>query len=269
MNQVANRAPNRTRWSPLAFMCLLAGVVALVAPTPAGAQDDAATAELTPACTTGPYRTPATLTVRASADPVEVVAGDITASLQAGEIESLLVPSGTTIDQVTLNGSSDGVSEPDGPACPPPEFVPQLQGAFGVALREACTVDGADVGALLVIKQPYRASFGALATIDLVINGETMSFELASPSVIELDDDAVVPPVVTFAGLSVDVFEGEYPAGNPVLPTAEYPACDSPPSDETPPPSSTDDPPSSNDNPPPSGNDAAPLSVPLSPRFTG
>ena len=267
MSQSVNRATHRARWAPLASIGLLCGVVAMVAPTPAGAQDDAATAVLSTACTTGPFRLPATLQVRAGAERVEVVAGDVTASLEAEERETLVVPTGITIGEITLNGSSDGVLETANAACPPPEFYPDLTSAFQVTLRGACTVDGTDVGALLAIEQPYRASFGALATIDLIINGETTTVELASPEVIELDDDAVVPPVVTFAGLSVDVYEGESAVGYSFLNT--YPACDSPsPTSETPP-SSTDDPPSSNDDPPSSGNDGAPISTPLSPKFTG
>ena len=141
-------------------------------------------------CTTGPFRLPATLQVRAGAERVEVVAGDVTASLEAEERETLVVPTGITIGEITLNGSSDGVLETANAACPPPEFYPDLTSAFQVTLRGACTVDGTDVGALLAIG---AATHGGMDTESAIAFGRSAGLGSAEARVREVLAETSAP----------------------------------------------------------------------------
>lgn len=225
------------------------GIIALVGTVlmgvqPAGARDDAPTAQLAQACATGPFRVPAALFVVAGSGPVDVVAGDVEVTLVAFESQTVEVPAGTGIDDVTLNGESAGVSAVDGPACPPPDFLPALVSTFQVTFFNGCPASQPPVAAQLGVTEAERSAFPRRFTVDLVVDGELQTFEVAGSLPQERPADAAPPAVVTFAGIAVPVI-------------VESVECDAP--------SGADDAPSSPDEAPSSGPGAAPLA----PRFTG
>ncbi len=248
----------------LAATASLAAMILGVSVLPAGAQsDEAPTAYLSSACTTGPYRVPGTLLINAGSAGVEVVAGDVSLSLGAFEQRTVDVAADVGVADVTLNGGSDGVFAANEPACPPPDFLPLLANIFRVEFLSGCAASDPQVPAQfsveLSVPDSFELVFTRPITADLLVDDVLRTFEVSDGSVVELSADAG-PPVVTFAGGAVFV-------------AVEERSCDDPPINDAP--SSTDDAPSSsddapsNDAKPPSSGEAVPVGTPLAPSFTG
>lgn len=239
-----NHTLSRGRWIPLAVTALLFSLVTLVAPTAAGAQD-------TPTYTVSiEGKCPATvddvftytLTVTNNgADPIEVVALDQTFTVPAGATRSVEFPdealgNGLT-GSVRVDGEAPATIAVTSPGCiaPLPDYM----------IEYATTCPG-DTGPATVTVTNTGAD-----PIEVTVAGVTFTVEPGA---------AVTKDVP--AGLSAEDFtiNGD-PAADGVF-SEGIAYCDDPPS-------SGDNPPSSSDDPPSAIDDAAPISAPLSPKFTG
>ena len=228
--------PSRSRWIPLAVTALLMGLVTLVAPTAAGAQDAPTyTVEINGDCpaTIDDVFSYTVVVTNNGVDPIEVTALDQTFTVAAGATESLEFPG-------EVLGELQGSIRIDGEA--PEEIAVALPGC--IAPQSDVTIEyetpcPGDTG-------PGFATFTNVSALLPVVTADDLTFTVEPNGVLSM---------AVAAGLTIDDFTIN---GGPV-PDGAFTLA----------PDFCDDPPSSNDDPPSSDDDAIPISAPLSPKFTG
>ncbi len=246
---------SRTRWIPLAVTALLFGLVTLVAPSTAGAQDTATyTVEIMGNCpaTIDDVFSYTVVVTNSGASPIEVVALDQTFTVAAGATESVKSP-GEVLGELEGSIRIDGEA-PEGisvalPGCVAPP------GGYTIAYTTAC---------------PGETGPGVVT----VTSTSAKSFEVtAGDLTFTVESGATVTKAVP---LGLTAFDFDIDGGG--LPSGQFTngafyigpgSCADAPSSGDDPPSSGDEPPSSSDDPPSVDDDAVPISAPLSPKFTG
>ena len=123
---------NRARWALLAVVSLLLGIIGLVAPATAGAQESPTyEVSISGDCPTAPSElfTLTVTVVNSGADPVDVVALDRNFTVAAGATGSAVfferdVSSSALANTITVDGEPVEGVVVSTPACVPPELPP-------------------------------------------------------------------------------------------------------------------------------------------------